>query len=170
MAFPPFPPSQLHPVFNHIPIVLIPLAAFLATIGRTKDWAWKASGVVVILAALGALATVVTGLSWYDGVHRMLAGGGPATSARLATLSTHRMLGLAVGAGAFVAAGMHLWKRDALRTGAWGLAWLVFLWALTLLVLGAAWYGGSLVFERPAGVGNGSGLRPGGNGTASPTP
>lgn len=159
MALPPIP-SQLHPVLNHIPIVLLPLAAVFATMGRTREWAWKASGVVLVLAALGAIAAVVTGLDWAGGMADRIQG------ARAATLGTHRLLGILTGTLSLALAGLFLWKRDALRTGRWALVWPALLWAAVLLVLATAWYGGSLVFERPAGGFPGGAGRFRGNGTA----
>lgn len=161
MALPPLP-SQLHPVFNHLPIVLLPLAAVLASLGRTKEWAWRAACVVLVIAAVGALVTVVTGLDW----SATLAGRLPA--ARVATLGTHRLLGLTTATVAVALAGLWLWKRDALRTGPWNAVFLVALWAVTLLVLATAWYGGALFFERPAGGFGGFRGGFGGNGTAPP--
>lgn len=159
MALPPFPPSQLHPVLNHIPIVLLPLAALLATLGRRRDWAWRAAGLVVLLAAAGAVLTVVTGLGWAGSLGGMRppgAGAGAAAATRDSLLSTHRLLGITTGTAAVALAGLWLWKRDALRTGPWGTVFLVALWAVALLVLATAWYGGAIAFEqRPGGFGGG---------------
>jgi uncharacterized membrane protein len=161
MALPPIP-SELHPVLNHVPIVLLPLAAVLATAGRTREWAWKASGLVLVLAAVGAIATVLTGMEWASGMAARLQG------ARAATLGTHRLLGIVTATLSVALAGLHLWKKDALRGGRWALVWPALLWLAALLVLATAWYGGALAFERPAGgfPGGFGGLR--GNGTAPP--
>jgi len=168
VAFPPFP-SQFHPVLNHLPIVLLPLAALLATLGARHDWAWKASKLVLVLAALGAIATVITGMDWAASMASLGNGGNAnasaARAAREATLATHRMLGLATATLSVALAGLMLWKKDTLRTGTWAWLWPTLLWIATVLVLATAWYGGSLVFERPAGFGGTGGRGFGGNGT-----
>lgn len=141
MALPAFPP--LHPVLVHIPVVLLPLAALLGTLAVVwkQPWAWTAMLVVLVLAAAGSFAAGLTG----DDVENR------ARNQR-ALLETHKTLGDVVQWGAPVVAALVVWQRARLRAGTWAYVLLGVLWALAILVLVTGWYGGAMVWDRPAGT------------------
>lgn len=176
---PALPPPVWHPVLVHAPIVLLPLAALLATLAAAvrgwRAWAMPAMGVVLALAVAGAGLAYLTG---DDAQHhagdllRQRAGAGAANATAAAPpangtfggrerfrfgpasadLETHKTL---AGATLYLSLGLGalgLWQRNRLAAGAWLWLWPLLLWVAAAAVLATGWYGGALVYEHGIGV------------------
>lgn len=149
MAFPPLPP--VHPVLVHIPIVLLPLAALLATVALAakRDWAWSALTLVLVLAALGAIAAAFAGDMLKDQQAADARASNETVSPdRHAVLERHEDLGIATAVVSGVLAAAWLWQGKRLRAGNLALAWALALWAVAVLVLVTGFYGGALAWDQ----------------------
>jgi uncharacterized membrane protein len=135
-------PEALHPILVHLPIVLLPLSAVLATFRQRLPWAAQALPFLLALAGMGAVAAAILGAleatAWEEAL-----GGRP----ELDWLTTHKLLGLTIAIAApLLALGAYRWRNDLF--GGWrARAWPLALWTVTLLVAVAAWYGGAVVHE-----------------------
>lgn len=165
---------NLHPIMVHCPIALVPTVLvldLLAIWGMRKKAATDAGGdasggasrscslcaacggVVLVLAALGGAASVVTGLMAEEDAEALAA----VDEAVHETLEAHELAGFVAG-GLIVA--LAAWRgamRLALPSG--GARWLYLLLLLvTLAAVGAAGhFGGKLVYGHGVGVMMGSG-------------
>ncbi|MEA3200137.1 MAG: hypothetical protein QOE90_1565 [Thermoplasmata archaeon] len=141
-------PPHLHPLVVHFPIVLIPLAAALATYAAWKRPAWTRNALLVLMGLAAVSAFVADQL----GDHELESLRGNLTAEQRAIAHTHEDLGSDtwVAAAALFAVGVLLRKR--LFFSGWLWAYAALLWALFALVAVAAWYGGALVYEQGVGV------------------
>lgn len=137
-------PPHLHPLVVHFPIVLIPLAAALATFAAWKRPAW-ATNVLLILVALCAVSAFVADQL---GDADLQAARGTITPDARALAHTHEQLAqiTVIASGALFALGFLLRKR--LFWTRWSWAYAAALWGLFALVTLTAWYGGALVYEQ----------------------
>jgi uncharacterized membrane protein len=135
-------PEALHPILVHLPIVLLPLSAVLATFRRRLPWAAQALPFLLAIAGVGAILAALLGAieakAWEDAL---------AGRPELDWLTTHKVLGLSIAITApILALGAYRWRHDLF--GAWrARVWPLALWGVTLLVAVAAWYGGAVVHE-----------------------
>lgn len=143
---PAFPPPVLHPVLVHGPLLLIPLAALLASLSGSRPWALQATRLVTVLAALASVAALATGLDAGDDAEGRI----PAATASL--LDAHEFLGWTVLVMSLTAAAAVLWRKGGWMAGRGGAYLAAYLWAATLAVALAGWYGGALVYEHGVGV------------------
>lgn len=137
-------PPVLHPIAVHVPIMMIPLSAALASYAAWKRPSWAARIVLatLLLAALGAFVAAQLGDQDLEKVEGTLP---PATAQ---AVETHNTLGTMteVASAALFAVGLLL--RKWIFPTRWSWAFAASLWALTALMVVTAWYGGSLVFEQ----------------------
>ena len=149
VAFPPLPPP--HPVLVHVPIVLLPLGALLATValGWKREWAWSALGLVLALAAVGAIAAAVAGDHLMDQQRAEARAGNESASAqRHAVMERHQGLGVTTAVASGVLALAWSWQGKRLRHGRLAYAWTAALWVAAVLVLVTGFYGGALAWDQ----------------------
>lgn len=136
-------PPFLHPLAVHVPIILIPGAAALATYAAWRRPAWAPSLVLVVmgLAAAGAFVADQLGDRDLEAAHGTLS-----PEAR-DVAEVHEDLGSVTWVSTAVLFVLPLvFRRRAFGPGwAWvlALAW----WGLFALVAVTAWYGGALTYE-----------------------
>ncbi len=142
-----FLPDPLHPAVVHFPVALTFVALLFEVASRVPRWRTLESGslVLIVLAALGTVAGVVTGhLAHEEAVV-------PAEARAL--LEQHEELGLLLGWGLPLLAVARAWlARAGRRYGPLGLLYL----ALLGVVCGAMAYqghlGGRLVYDHGVGT------------------
>jgi uncharacterized membrane protein len=143
----PFLPDPLHPAVVHFPIALTFVALLLEAASRVPRWRSLEGGslVLIVLAALGALAGMVTGTLAHDEAVVPV-------EAR-ALLEQHEELGVLLGWGVpLLAVARVLLARFDRRYGPLGWLYLV----LLCVVCGAMAYqghlGGRLVYDHGVGT------------------
>lgn len=168
---PAFPPPVWHPLLVHLPIVLLPLAALMATVAAAyvpwRTWLAPAGAVLLLLAVAGAGAAYLTGDAAQAHARQLLApnpsGAGNDTvapaprfgssfGAARPDLEMHKTLAADTLWASLIVGALGAWQHKRIfgRIGLW--AWPALLWMLALLVIATAWYGGSLVYEHGLGA------------------
>ncbi|MBM4045286.1 MAG: hypothetical protein FJ279_09245 [Planctomycetes bacterium] len=133
--------GKLHVVLVHFPIAL----AFAAGLAEALWWwtrrdSFRQTGLYcLVLAALGAIPTVLTGLAPAE--HGELTG----DYVRIATV--HRNWAITALVSSILAAGLGLWRGPRL-TGRWLTAYWVLMAALLASITFAGHYGGVLVHGK----------------------
>jgi len=133
-------PPVWHPIFVHVPLVLFPLAALLATVAIRRPWAVRPAHLVFWLAVAGTGAAVAAG-AWDFGPLEDRLGGAAGRLAGLHETTGYAILWLAGACAAF-----WLLHRGRIMASAPRL-WAAMLWGLAALVAVAGWMGGALVYE-----------------------
>ncbi|MHB8633102.1 MAG: DUF2231 domain-containing protein [Thermoplasmatota archaeon] len=167
---PAFPPPVLHPIVHHLPIVLLPLAALLATVASAyvpwRTWLAPAGALLLLVAVAGAGAAYLTGDAAQSHARQLLAanpGAGNKTAsppprsgaifgAARPDLEMHKTLAAATLWASLAVGALGVWQRKRIFSpmGLW--AWPALLWILAVLVIATAWYGGALVYEHGLGI------------------
>lgn len=142
-----FLPDPLHPAVVHFPMALTLVALFFEALARVPRWRALESGAVVliVLAALGSVAAVVSGkLAHEEAV--------VATAAR-ALVEQHDELGLVVmGALLLLAGARVMLARSSRQHAAPGWLYLALLCLAAALVGYQAHLGGRLVYDHGVGT------------------
>lgn len=136
--------QNLHPLVVHFPIALLLAAAALYLVAAllSNQALTSAAWWMLILGALGAIASAATGLYAQDGVM-------VAPSVRDALLNHHMHLMVAVTVLAAVLAAWAMAARPMPRRARW--LFLVGLIVTCLLMVRGADYGGRMVYDYNAG-------------------
>jgi len=138
-------PTNLHPLFVHFPIALLLTSVALSWAGRL--WQGKglaqASWYTLLLGLVGTLFTLITGL--------LAARSVPLDSPAIATLSTHRLLGIAT----FVVFGLQAlctWRSKGVYSPGKRILHTVIQVIGVALIVAVGLYGGELVYTFGIGV------------------
>jgi uncharacterized membrane protein len=140
---------DLHPAVVHFPIALLVAALVLdlvAAVGKNDGMA-RAGGIVLLMAAAGAVAAVVTGMVAEEAAEAMLP-----NEPLHETLEQHELAAFIVTALALALAVWRLAGKLQLPKGARRWVYLALLLAAVVLVGATGYLGGQLVYVHGVGI------------------